>query len=101
MSPDLQMQWQEILRMDKPKLTPRFVDTVVEESSVESVKLGPKTTVVQITLPNGFAITDSSACVDPDNYDHTMGVDVVLGRVKNKVWELYGFLLQQTVADGA
>lgn len=80
------------------KLNPAFIAAVMQASRIESTKLGDKTTVVQLILPNGFAITDSSACVDPANYDHDLGVSIVLKRMENKVWELYGFHLQQVLA---
>ena len=36
-----------------------------------------------------------SSCVDPKNYDEKIGKDICMGRIKNKIWELLGFLLQQ------
>ena len=62
--------------------------------SVESVKLGEKTTVTQVTLVNGFVITESSSCVDPANFDMAMGEQICVERIENKIWELLGFLLQ-------
>jgi hypothetical protein len=53
-----------------------------------------KTTVVKAELVNGFTIVESSSCVDPANYDENIGADICLNRIKNKIWELLGFLLQ-------
>jgi hypothetical protein len=53
-----------------------------------------KTTVVKAELVNGFTIVESSSCVDPANYDEQIGSEICLNRIKNKVWELLGFLLQ-------
>ena len=61
---------------------------------VESMTMGEKTTVTQITLKNGFIITESSSCVDPKNYSMEIGEGINLEHAKNKIWELLGFLLQ-------
>ena len=61
---------------------------------VESMTMGEKTTVTQITLKNGFIITESSSCVDPKNYSMEIGENINLEHAKNKIWELLGFLLQ-------
>lgn len=61
---------------------------------VESITMGEKTTVTQITLKNGFIITESSSCVDPKNYSMEIGEEINLEHAKNKIWELLGFLLQ-------
>ena len=65
-----------------------FIDKVV------SITMGEKTTVTQVTLKNGFIITESSSCVDPKNYSMEIGENVNLEHAKNKIWELLGFLLQ-------
>lgn len=65
-----------------------FIDKVV------SITMGEKTTVTQVTLKNGFIITESSSCVDPKNYSMEIGEEINLEHAKNKIWELLGFLLQ-------
>lgn len=57
-------------------------------------KMGEKTTVVKATLINEFVIVESSSCVDAANYDDEIGRDICKERIKSKVWELLGFLLQ-------
>ncbi len=71
---------------------PQMVDDFIDK--VESMTMGEKTTVTQITLKNGFIITESSSCVDPKNYSMEIGERVNLEHAKNKIWELLGFLLQ-------
>lgn len=68
-----------------------ILSTIVNE---ESVKLGAKTTVVVLTLKNGFEVIGTSACVDPDNYDHELGVSYAKKRAVDKIWELEGYALQ-------
>lgn len=70
----------------------KMVDDFIDK--VESMTMGEKTTVTQITLKNGFIITESSSCVDPKNYSMEIGEEINLEHAKNKIWELLGFLLQ-------
>lgn len=77
---------------DGSTITQQMVDDFI--GNVYSIKIGDKTTVVQVTLRNGFVITESSSCVDPANYDHELGTSIAIDRVKDKVWMLLGFLLQ-------
>lgn len=53
-----------------------------------------KITIVIATLANGFTIVESSACVDPANYDEKLGEEICKERIKNQVWNHLGFLLQ-------
>lgn len=66
----------------------RFFDTV------ESMKMGEKTTVAKATLVSGFEMVDGSSCVDPANYSDELGAKICLGRMRDKVWMLLGFVLQ-------
>lgn len=47
-----------------------------------------------VQLPNGFILTESSACVDPANFSAEIGKQIVDERIKNKLWELEGYRLQ-------
>lgn len=60
----------------------------------DSCKIGAKTTVVMANLRNGYTIVESSACVDPANYDHELGIGICKNRIRPHVWKLLGFLLQ-------
>jgi hypothetical protein len=80
--------------MSDVKVTKEQVDAIISASKKESVKMGEKSTVVSVTLPNGFVIVESSSCVDSNNYDHEVGIKICMERVENKVWELEGYLLQ-------
>ncbi|MBQ3410703.1 MAG: hypothetical protein IJH30_02980, partial [Bacillus sp. (in: Bacteria)] len=42
----------------------------------------------------GFILTESSACVDPTNYDVKIGIQCCKERIVNKIWELEGYRLQ-------
>src|SRR6056300_930268 len=66
----------------------------VESRTVESPNGLIKTTIVLAYLKNGFSITESSACVDIENYSKELGTEICLRKIKDKVWFLLGFLLQ-------
>jgi hypothetical protein len=62
--------------------------------SVESIKMGEKTTVAKATLINGFEMVEGSSCVDPANYNEDVGTKICVGKMRDKVWMLLGFVLQ-------
>lgn len=66
-------------------------------TSEESYKVGVKTTVVVLTLKNGFEVVGVSGCVDPVNYNHEIGTSIARTRAIDKVWELEGYLLQSQI----
>lgn len=70
----------------------KMVDEFV--SYTETTTLGERTTVVRCVLRNGFEIVESSSCVDPKNYSEEIGREICTNKIKDKIWELLGFLLQ-------
>ena len=80
-----------------PSVSPGMVEDFLRETWTET--LGEKTTVVRAVLRNGFEIVESSSCVSPENYDEAMGREICLEKIRDRVWELLGFLLQTAVHD--
>jgi len=80
--------------MTNISITKDRIDKLIKESEIECIKMGEKTTVVKLTLPNGFSIVESSSCVDPDNYDEALGKKLCVEKITNKIWELEGYRLQ-------
>jgi len=78
----------------KNTITPAHIDDLFASSTLEVVKLGEKTTVVAMTLPNGFVMVTSSSCVDPVNYDQEIGERCCHDHLKERLWELEGYNLQ-------
>lgn len=76
-------------------VTDEQLERLLSKSKFESTKLGSKTCVMLCTLPNGFEIIESSACVDPAKYDQKEGEKYCRERIKNRLWELEGYLLQE------
>lgn len=71
-----------------------MIAEILEGSEIIVDTVFNKCTVVSCKLPNGFVIVESSACVDPDNYDINIGIEICLDRIANKVWELEGYRIQ-------
>ena len=77
-------------------VTEEDVDAMIKQIHVDQITpndLGSVVTVTTVTLANGFTITESSTCVDPENYDTEIGIDCCMERIKDKIWYLLGFLL--------
>ena len=75
-------------------ITQQDIDSLINQSKITTMTLFDKCTIVAVQLPNGFVTVESSACVDPVNYDEAMGVEICMERIKNKLWELEGYKLQ-------
>jgi hypothetical protein len=77
---------------DNNTITVENVDNFI--ARYEDFTIGDKTTVVRAVLVNDFVVVESSSCVDPKNFNQEIGVSICKDRIKSKVWELLGFLLQ-------
>lgn len=84
-----------ILKTKAPSISVEMVERFIDHH--ETVTMGGKTTVVRAVLKNGFTIVESSSCVSAENYDEKLGEEICMERIRNKVWELLGFLLQTAV----
>lgn len=62
-----------------------------------SLRLGEKTTVVLDTTITGFDTIGTSACVNPNNYDHAIGKGIARRDIKDKIWGHLGFVLQWAI----
>ena len=71
---------------------PKMVDEFI--SYTETSKLDDRTTLVRCVLRNGFVIVESSSCVDPKNYSVEIGYECCMEKIRSKIWELLGFMLQ-------
>lgn len=83
------------LKTEAPSISAEMVERFIEHH--ETVTMGGKTTVVRAVLKNGFEIVESSSCVSAENYDEKLGEEICMERIRNKIWELLGFLLQTAV----
>ena len=76
-------------------ISQEMVDGFIKK--VKCTTLGNKTTLVTVVLVNGFEMIEASTCVDPDNYSEEIGKEICLDRIKNRIWEFLGFMLQTGV----
>lgn len=83
------------LKTEAPSISAEMVERFIDHH--KTVTMGGKTTVVRAVLKNGFEIVESSSCVSAENYDEKMGEEICMKRIRNKVWEMLGFLLQTAV----
>ena len=90
--PKKEFEKQYLQLEEEDKITQNDVDIFIEE--IKTIKMGDKTTVTQTICKNGFIITDASTCVNAKNFDMEIGKQCCIKRIKNKIWEYLGFLLQ-------
>lgn len=79
-------------------VTQEQINKILLKSQVVTQTVGSKTTIVHCTLPNGFIIVESSSCVDPANYNEELGHNICMQRIENKLWELEGYKLQDSIS---
>lgn len=85
----------------KNTVTQEDIETLLQEAEILTQTIGGKTTIVCVTLKNGFVLTESSSCVDPANYDEAIGAEIALGHIADRLWMLEGYRLQQAVYEAS
>ena len=85
----------EELSTSAPSIGAKMVDDFIAETWTTT--LGDKTTVVRAMLKNGFELVEASACVSKENNSEPMGKEICMGKIRDRVWQLLGFLLQTAV----
>ncbi|MCM2534065.1 Gp49 family protein [Neobacillus pocheonensis] len=58
-----------------------------------------KCTIVAVKLQNGFIITESNVCLDPESYNKELGIQICVERIKNRIWELESYKQQSLLAE--
>ena len=81
--------------MSNIKVTQAEIDLLLNSADVQVRTEFGKCTVVTVRLRNGFILTESSACVDPANYDVELGKKLCFQHIENRLWELEGYALQK------
>lgn len=76
-------------------VTQEQIDSLLKNATIEVQTILNKCTIVIVQLKNGFILTESSACVDPANYDEKIGAEICLEHIENRLWELEGYALQK------
>jgi hypothetical protein len=79
--------------LDPSKVNDEMVDSFISEIHSHGLDDG-KTVFLSADLITGFVQYETSSCVDPNNFDHEVGKDICLHRVKDTLWKCLGFVVQ-------
>lgn len=78
----------------KNTVTKEHIESLMSKAKVMVQTIDNKTTLVHMTLENGWTIDQTSSCVDPANYDEELGKSICLKRIADELWKLEGYKLQ-------
>jgi len=78
---------------DPSKVNKEMVDGFIKEVHSHGLEDG-KTVFLSADLVTGFVQYETSSCVDPINFDHEIGKEMCLERVKDTIWKCLGFVVQ-------
>lgn len=82
-------------KIEIPRITKDYIADIMANSEFETHTAFNKCTVVSCRLPNGFVITESSACVNLEDYDVELGEEICIDKIAERIWELEAYRLQQ------
>lgn len=81
------------------KINEELVDSFIKEYEVTTERVfGKINTILKYKLANGFSGVESTSCVDEVNYSKETGENILLTRLKEKIWFGLGFTL--AIAQG-
>lgn len=86
--------------MNDNRVFPEQIDAILGAAEVTVEDRFGCMTVVHAKLPCGFIVTETSACIDPANYDQALGTEICMKRIRDKVWELEGYSKMRASAKG-
>ena len=78
------------------RLTPEMIDNVIAGETFTVLPSG-KVMICELTLKNGFTVRGEAATVSKENFNIAMGEKISRENARRKVWELEGYLLQETL----
>lgn len=73
------------------RVSPEEVEEVMQASDYRTLTLFGTCTVVAMRMPCGYVLVESSACVNPDDYDEEVGAGICCQRIEDRVWALLGY----------
>lgn len=79
-----------------PRLTALDIDKKIRDTQFH-VFPGTTLTVCAVTLENGFVVVGTSAAASKENFDEEIGQRIAFGNAREKIWELEGYLLRETL----
>lgn len=81
--------------VEVPAITEEYIREIMENCEFDVKTVFDKCTIVSCRMPNGFVIVESSACVNPENYNAELGEEICINKIAEKIWELEAYRLQQ------
>lgn len=75
-------------------VTQEQINELFNTAETREIVVFDKCLIVAYQFKNGFVIVESSACVDPKNFDIEVGRKICREHAENKLWELEGYTLQ-------
>jgi len=75
------------------KMVDEFTGVVIDRYKATSLPDG-KTTLVANEMISGFMEYGLSSCVDPNNYDQSLGTELAIKKIKDVAWKMLGFVIQ-------
>lgn len=76
------------------RVTPEQIESLIDEAETQEAVFWEKELVVSYRLFSGFTVLGRAACVDPANFNLEIGRRIARDDVKNQLWQLEGYLLQ-------
>lgn len=85
-----------------PRVTKDQIDALMERCNFDIHHIPNTTTMLVTCLLDGFSLAvGKSACVDPDNFDRALGIEIArsnaVKEARSKLWELEGYALKKTM----
>jgi len=82
--------------LNAPRLTPDHIAAVIVSETYTTLPSG-KVMVCELTLRNGYTVRGEAACVSRENFNEDVGRKVSRDNAVREIWQLEGYLLQQTL----
>lgn len=73
------------------EITEETINDLIDNAEFAYAKTFDRCTIVSCKLPNGFIITESSACVSKDDYDDKIGREICKRKIKDRLWEMEAY----------
>ena len=68
-------------------VTQEYINELLDTAEVKEIVVFEKCLICAYKFTNGFVIVESSACVDPKNFDIDIGRKICREHVENRLWE--------------
>ena len=72
-------------------VTEETINDLLDEAEFACSTFFKRCTVVNCKLPNGFIITESSACINEKDYDFELGKKICMRKIKDRLWEMEAY----------